>query len=146
MPHSAPVDGFVLAYDRFGTGEPLLLLHGGPGYRTDYRALGPALSLGSACDVIVPDLRGFGESDKHAVDPAGQYSPSAQARSVAGLIRELGLDQVLLAGYDVGSRVAQAVAAGYPDLIRALVISPPLPGIGRRGLDPQPPGEVWDPC
>jgi pimeloyl-ACP methyl ester carboxylesterase len=143
MPHSAPVDGFVLAYDRFGTGEPVLLLHGWPGDRTDYRALGPALAMGSACDVIVPDLRGFGESDKHAVDPAGQYSPSAQARSVAGLIRELGLDQVLLAGYDVGSRVAQAVAAEYPDLVRALVVSPPLPGIGLRVLEPQPQREFW---
>ncbi len=143
MPRSAPVDGFTLAYDRSGTGEPVILLHGWPGDRTDYRILGPALALASSCDVIVPDLRGFGESDKHRADPAAQYSPAAQARSVAGLIRELGLDRVLLAGYDVGSRVAQAVAAGYPDLIRALVISPPLPGIGRRVLEPQPQREFW---
>src|SRR6201996_2815076 len=143
MPRSAPVDGFALAYDRSGTGEPVILLHGWPGDRTDYRALGPALALGSACEVIVPDLRGFGESDKHAVDPASQYSPSAQARSVAGLIRELGLDRVLLAGYDVGSRVAQTVAAEYPDLVRALVVSPPLPGIGRRVLEPRAQREFW---
>jgi pimeloyl-ACP methyl ester carboxylesterase len=120
-----------------------MLLHGWPGDRTDYRVLGPALALGSSCDVIVPDLRGFGESDKHAADPAGQYSPSAQARSVAGLIRELDLDPVLLAGYDVGSRVAQAVAAEDPDLVRALVVSPPLPGIGRRVLDPRAQREFW---
>ncbi len=143
MPHSAPVDGFSLAYDRSGTGEPVILLHGWPGDRTDYRVLGPALALGSSCDVIVPDLRGFGESDKHVAGPAAQYSPSAQARSVAGLIRELDLDPVLLAGYDVGSRVAQAVAAEYPDLVRALVVSPPLPGIGRRVLDPRAQREFW---
>src|ERR1700753_1657432 len=143
MPHSAPVDGFSLAYDRSGTGAPVMLLHGWPGDRTDYRVLGPALALGSSCDVIVPDLRGFGESDQHAADPAAQYSPSAQARSVAGLIRELGLGRVLLGGYDVGSRVAQAVAAEYPDLVRALVVSPPLPGIGRRVLEPQPQREFW---
>ncbi|HWG13277.1 MAG TPA: alpha/beta hydrolase [Streptosporangiaceae bacterium] len=58
MPRSAPVDGFSLAYDRSGTGEPVLLLHGWPGDRTDYRILDPALALGSSCDVIVPDLRG----------------------------------------------------------------------------------------
>jgi pimeloyl-ACP methyl ester carboxylesterase len=143
MPHSAPVDGFVLAYDRLGAGEPVVLLHGWPGDRTDYRVLGPALALGSSCDVIVPDLRGFGESDKHPADPAAQYGPPAQARSVAGLIRELDLGRVLLAGYDVGSRVAQAVAAGYPDLVRALVVSPPLPGIGRRVLEPRPQREFW---
>ena len=143
MPHSAPVDGFSLAYDRSGTGEPVVLLHGWPGDRTDYRVLGPALALGSGCDVVVPDLRGFGQSDKHRADPAGQYSPSAQARSVAGLIRELALDRVLLAGYDVGSRIAQAVAAEYPGLVRALVVAPPLPGIGRRVLEPRAQREFW---
>jgi pimeloyl-ACP methyl ester carboxylesterase len=120
-----------------------VLLHGWPGDRTDYRVLGPALALASSCDVIVPDLRGFGESDKQVADPAEQYSPAAQARSVAGLVRELGLDRVLLAGYDVGSRVAQTVAAQYPDLVRALVISPPLPGIGARVLEPGPQREFW---
>src|SRR6201986_3619710 len=143
MPRSAPVDGFTLAYDRSGTGEPVILLHGWPGDRTDYRVLGPALALASSCDVIVPDLRGFGESDKHRADPAEQYSPAAQARSVAGLVRELGLDRVLVAGYNVGSRVAQTMAADYPDLLRALVISPPLPGIGRRVLEPQAQREFW---
>ncbi|HEY0718397.1 MAG TPA: alpha/beta hydrolase [Streptosporangiaceae bacterium] len=143
MPHSAPVDGFSLAYDRSGTGEPVMLLHGWPGDRTDYRILGPALALGSSCDVIVPDLRGFGASDKHLADPAAQYSPSAQARSLAGLIRELNVDRVLLAGYDVGSRVAQTMAADYPDLVRALVVTPPLPGIGRRVLEPRAQREFW---
>src|ERR1700760_1067816 len=145
MPHSAPVDGFVLAYDRFGAGEPVLLLHGWPGDRTDYRALGPALALGSACDVIVPDLRGFGESDKHAVDPADQYSPSAQARSVAGLIRELGLGRVLLGGYDVGSRVAQAVGAESPARGRAPGGGAPLPrpGLAAGVRGPQPQREFW---
>src|SRR6202161_3364314 len=137
MARSVRVDGFSLVYDRSGTGEPVVLLPGWAGDRTDYRVLGPALALASSCDVIVPDLRGFGESDKHPADPAAQYSPGAQARSLAGLIRELELDRVLLAGYDVGSRVAQAMAADYPDLIRALVVTPPLPGIGRRVLEPE---------
>src|ERR1700753_3857395 len=143
MPRSAPVDGFTLAYDRSGTGEPVILLHGWPGDRTDHRVLGPALALASSCDVIVPDLRGFGESDKHPADPAAQYNPAAQARSVAGLVRELGLDRVLLAGYDVGSRVAQTGAGQYPALVRALFISPPLPGIGARVLEPGPQREFW---
>jgi pimeloyl-ACP methyl ester carboxylesterase len=143
MRQETAIDGFRLAYDRTGAGPAVLLLHGWPGDRTDYRVLGPALALASSCDVIVPDLRGFGESDKHPADPAEQYSPAAQARSVAGLVRELGLDRVLLAGYDVGSRIAQTMAAQYPDLVRALVISPPLPGIGARVLEPGPQREFW---
>jgi pimeloyl-ACP methyl ester carboxylesterase len=58
-------------------------------------------------DVVVPDLRGFGESDKHRADPAGQYGADAQARSVVGLIDELGLDRPVIGGYDIGSRIAR---------------------------------------
>lgn len=141
MPQSEPVDGFRLAFDRSGSGEPVILLHGWPGDRTDYRVLAP--DLAPFCDVVVPDLRGFGESDKHPADPAEQYSAAAQARSVVGLIRELGLNRPVLAGYDIGSRIAQTIAQQNPDLARALVIAPPLPGIGNRILDPQPQREFW---
>ena len=140
MPRSAPVDGFSLAYDRLGEGPPAVLLHGWPGMRTDHRALVPQLD---GFDVVVPDLRGFGESDKHVADPAEQYSAAAQARSVAGLIDELGLQPVIVAGYDVGSRVAQALARARPELVRALVLAPPLPGIGRRILSPKAMEEFW---
>jgi pimeloyl-ACP methyl ester carboxylesterase len=140
---SAPVDGFRLAYDRFGPpGAPgVLLLHGWPGNRQDYRRMVPLLS--GAADVVVPDLRGFGGSDKHAVDVRHFYSATAQAGSVIGLIRELELSQVVLAGYDVGSRVAQSVARMQPDLVAALVLSPPLPGAGERVLTAKAQTEFW---
>jgi pimeloyl-ACP methyl ester carboxylesterase len=81
------------------------LLHGWPGdSRHDYRSVIPLLE--GELRVVAPDLRGFGESDRHLLDPDTFYSPSAQARSIAGLIDELGLVRPVLAGYDVGSRVA----------------------------------------
>jgi pimeloyl-ACP methyl ester carboxylesterase len=138
---SLPVDGFRLAYDRSGRGPGVVLLHGWPGDRTDYRAVVPRIS--PATDVVVPDLRGFGESDKHRADPTDQYSADAQARSVVGLIDELGLDRPVLGGYDIGSRIAQTVARSRPDLVRALVVSPPLPGIGNRILDARAQREFW---
>ena len=141
MRSEAAIDGFRLAYDRTGSGPAVLLLHGWPGDRTDYRAVVPLVA--PSADVIVPDLRGFGESDKHPAEPARQYNAAAQARSIAGLIGELGLGQVVLAGYDIGSRIAQAVARDRPDLVRALVIAPPLPGIGDRILAPQAQREFW---
>src|SRR6478735_1057095 len=103
---SAPVDGFRLTFDRFGTpgAAPVVLLHGWPGTRHDYRRLVPLLVDADdadpeiGLDVIVPDLRGFGGSDKHAVSVSHFYSASAQAASVVGLIRELGLTGVVLAG------------------------------------------------
>ncbi|HYB28273.1 MAG TPA: alpha/beta hydrolase [Solirubrobacteraceae bacterium] len=71
------------------------------------------------------------------------YSADAQARSVARLIDELGLGPAVIAGYDVGSRVAQAVARAFPDRVRALVLSPPLPGAGDRVLTPKAQREFW---
>jgi pimeloyl-ACP methyl ester carboxylesterase len=140
------VDGFRLAYDRTGSaGRPaVLLLHGWPGDRTDYRKVVPILAEAGQADVVVPDLRGFGESDKHLVEPADQYAAAAQARSLIGLIGELGLETpVVVAGYDIGSRIAQAIARERPDLVRALVIAPPLPGIGDRILQPEAQREFW---
>ncbi len=141
MRSETAIDGFRLAYDRTGAGPAVLLLHGWPGDRTDYREVAPLVA--PAADVVVPDLRGFGESDKHGEDPAAQYSAAAQARSLVGLIGELGLGPVVLAGYDIGSRIAQAIARDRPDLVRALVIAPPLPGIGDRILTPDAQREFW---
>jgi pimeloyl-ACP methyl ester carboxylesterase len=141
MPRSSPVDGFQLAYDRSGSGPGVLLLHGWPGDRSDYREVGPLVS--DTADVVVPDLRGFGESDKHQAPPAEAYSAEAQARSVVGLIDELGLGPAVIAGYDVGSRVAQTVARLFPEHVRALVLSPPLPGAGDRVLAPEAQREFW---
>jgi pimeloyl-ACP methyl ester carboxylesterase len=141
MARSAPVDGFSLAYDRAGAGSPVVLLHGWPGDRTDHADVVPLLT--GAAEVIVPDLRGFGESDKHAEPPAEAYSAAAQSRSVVGLIDELGLEPPVIAGYDIGSRIAQAIARDHPEKVRALVLSPPLPGAGKRVLSPGAMREFW---
>ena len=110
---AAEVDGFRLAFDRAGEDPAVLLLHGWPGDRTDYRDVVPLVSA------------------------------AAQARSIAGLITELGLGRAVIAGYDIGSRIAQAVARDRPDLVSALVIAPPLPGIGERILAPRAQREFW---
>jgi pimeloyl-ACP methyl ester carboxylesterase len=141
MRQGTAVDGFRLAYDRAGEGPAVLLLHGWPGDRTDYQDVLPLLAGGA--DVVVPDLRGFGESDKHLADPAAQYDAAAQARSLIGLIGELGLERLVIGGYDIGSRIAQAIASAHPDLVRALVIAPPLPGVGNRVLAPDAQREFW---
>jgi pimeloyl-ACP methyl ester carboxylesterase len=140
MQRSEPVDGFRLAYDRAGQGPPVLLLHGWPGDRSDYRDVLPLLP---GVDAVVPDLRGFGSSDKHPAAPAEQYSADAQTRSLLGLLDQLGLDRPVIGGYDIGSRVAQTLARQRPDRVRALVISPPVPGVGRRILAPEAQREFW---
>lgn len=145
MPTGSPVDRFRLAYDRHGSPTPgrpaVVLLHGWPGDRSDHDAV--AARLAGTHDVLVPDLRGFGESDKHHLDPAEFYDAAGQARSVAGLADELGMGDLVVAGYDVGSRVAQRLGRDRPDLVRAIVVTPPAPGVGQRILAPGPMREFW---
>jgi pimeloyl-ACP methyl ester carboxylesterase len=123
---SSPCDGFRLAYERYGAGgQSLILLHGWPGDHTDFRHVVPL--LGEDCDIVVPDLRGFGHSDKQRVDPFRGYGATAQARSIAALIDELDLRRPVVGGYDVGSRVAQTVAKENPGLATAPNEQPPAP-------------------
>ncbi|HXD58559.1 MAG TPA: alpha/beta hydrolase [Thermoleophilaceae bacterium] len=138
---SAPVDDFSLAYDRVGSGPPVVLLHGWPGDRTDYRSVVPLLA--GRADVIVPDFRGFGESDKHDLPPLEAYTRDRQAASVLALIDELELERPVVAGYDIGSRVAQVIAGSRPEVLRSLVLVPPLPGAGERVFEPEILAEFW---
>jgi pimeloyl-ACP methyl ester carboxylesterase len=156
---STPIDGFSLAYQRHGPAarDPaVVLLHGWPGDHQDWRAVVPLLEAEGRATVVVPDLRGFGASDLHGSagesDPDGSagasdgydaYAAAGQAASVVGLVRELGLGPVVLAGYDVGSRVAQQIARESPELVHALVIAPPLPGAGERVLSQGAVTEFW---
>jgi pimeloyl-ACP methyl ester carboxylesterase len=146
MPRSAPFEGFSLGYDRIGSGRAVVLLNGWPGDRHDYDLLVPLLS--NQAEVIPVDLRGYGESDKHS-DVAGSenmenwYGVVGEAKAIINLIGELGISNVVLGGYDVGSFVAQTVASLRPDLIKGLVVSPPLPGAGRRILEVEPARVYW---
>ena len=126
----------TLAYDRTGSGAAVLALHGWPGDRDDFAVVAALL----AADVIRPDLLGFGASEK-PVD--GDYSAAGQVAAVLGLLDELGVERVVVAGYDVGSRVGQALARDHADRVRALVVTPPLPGAGRRVLEPSAQREFW---
>jgi pimeloyl-ACP methyl ester carboxylesterase len=142
MQYSGPTDGFRLAYERSGSkNNPVVLLHGWPGDHTDWDQLVPGLI--DIADVLRPDLRGFGQSDKHEADPEEIYSGRGQARAVIALMDELGLEGAVVAGYDVGSFVSQTIAAIRPQLVKALVVSPPLPGAGQRVLELGPVTEFW---
>lgn len=138
---SSPCDGFRLAYDLIGDGPDLVLLHGWPGSRQDYRDVVPLLA--GRCRIVIPDLRGFGDSDKHPLPPGEFYSQDAQVRSVLALLDELGIQRAVFGGYDVGSRVLQALARTAPDRVSGLLMTPPQPGAGQRLLAPSVQQEFW---
>jgi pimeloyl-ACP methyl ester carboxylesterase len=106
-----------LAFRRAGSGAPLVLLHGG---WSDSTSWAPQLvSLSDTFDVVVPDLPGCGDSP----DLPGRPDLDDFADAVLGLIDDLGLGRVHLAGLSFGGGLALALAHRRPDSVRSLVLA-----------------------
>lgn len=118
-------------------GVPLLLVHGWPETkRIFWRVIEPLAAAGF--EVIVPDLRGFGDSEPA---PDGFGDTAACARDLGALLAHLGHDRVVAAGGDFGGPVVQALAQLRPDLVGRLVLyNCPLPG--DAGLFPDSAGRA----
>lgn len=97
----------MLAHERLGSGEPLVLLHGLGGARTEWRPIQSALA--ARHDVIAVDLPGHGESGGEL--HGDEATPAGLARTLASTLDGLGLDQVHLAGTSLGGWVALELAA-----------------------------------
>src|SRR5688572_11852208 len=98
------VNGIELAYTRQGKGTPLVLLHG---YPLDHHLWDEVLPLlEDIFDVILPDLRGFGEST--IVDTP--FTMEDYASDVAGLLDQLGIQRAAIVGHSMGGYVALAFA------------------------------------
>ena len=131
-----------LHYVRLGRGDPVVLLHGWPGFWWDWRRI--LLPLSEFVDVIAPDLRGFGESDKPDLPPAVGYSRAILADDIDVLLEQLGIASAVLAAYDIGASVAQVLARRHPNRVRALALfNPAYPGIGDRRFGPSVRHEFW---
>ncbi|KAA0695623.1 alpha/beta hydrolase [Neorhizobium sp. P12A] len=141
MLFTKPIDGYRLAYRKNGSGRAVVMIHGSPGDGHEYDRLAELVAPHAM--TVVPDLRGFGLSDKHLDRGDSALSRDGQASAVIGLIEELGLRDVILVGYDIGGFTVQMVARLRPDLVSALVLAPPLPGVGKRILDVKAVNEFW---
>lgn len=100
-------------------GEPVLLLHGFPEYWGGWKRQIAALAQ-AGFRVIVPDQRGYGQSDIPRGVPA--YALTELAKDIVGLIDSLGYEKVYLAGHDWGAAVAWAIGIAYPERVRKLTI------------------------
>jgi pimeloyl-ACP methyl ester carboxylesterase len=125
-------------YVRFGgRGPAILLLHGFGDTGDMWVPLADPLIEDHA--VIVPDLRGMGLSSH----PEGGYEKVAQARDLAAILDELGIQEVVLATHDIGNMVGYAFAALFPQRVTKWVaMDAPLPGIGHWDEQLKSP-KVW---
>ena len=123
------VDG-VRVFARTGgnpDGPPLVLLHGFPQTHVMWHRAATlvvdGVSLADRFRLVLPDLRGYGDSAK----PAGggdhtAYSKRAMAADVVGLLRLLGHETFALAGHDRGGRVGHRLALDHPDALTRLAV------------------------
>jgi pimeloyl-ACP methyl ester carboxylesterase len=112
----APVNGLKMYYEIRGTGEPLILLHGGV---VGITMFGPNLeALAEKRRVIAVELQGHG----HTADIDRPLSYEAMADDVAALMGYLGIEQADVMGYSLGGGVALQTAIRHPALVRRLVV------------------------
>jgi pimeloyl-ACP methyl ester carboxylesterase len=114
-----------------GSGPPALLLHGLGGTRASF--FDTAAALSARYTVHVPDLPGFGSSDKPA---SGAYNAGWFADIVLGLMDRLGVERAHIVGNSMGGRIAIEVGLRAPDRVGGLALLCPSVAFVRRGLHP----------
>jgi len=112
------VNGIGIEVEVNGEGQPVVLLHGFPDSGRLWRKQVPTLA-GAGFQVIVPDLRGFGASDK----PEGieQYAIPALVGDVFGVLDHLGVERAHFVGHDWGAALGWTAAALMPERVDHLV-------------------------
>lgn len=111
------VGGLQIHYQRTGTGPPLLLLHGSGSSLQSWDRVTSALS--GACDVIRPDLPGFGLTGPR---PDRDYRVQTYAKTVALLLDTLGIGAVTVVGNSLGGNIGWNLALDCPDKVDRLVL------------------------
>lgn len=137
--HYVQANGIRVAYDRTGSGYPLVALHGFPRNRRVWSKLTPLLE--SRFTVLAPDRRGYGDSDRPA-DPA-PYDNSTMAQDVLDLAEQVGFGAFIALGHDKGAPTAQRLATDHPDRVRGLVILDGAPAGSRSTAPRDPSGRSW---
>lgn len=124
--------GITLSVQEAGVGDPLILLHGFPENGLCWARIAPAFAQGFR--VIIPDLRGYGQSDAPPDDAAHTaYSKRQMAADIVALMDHLGLPSAHILGHDRGARVAYRLALDHPARLRRLGI-----------IEIAPTAEYWD--
>jgi haloalkane dehalogenase len=116
-PKYAEIEGLRMAYVEAGSGDPILMLHGEPTWGYLYRHMIPQLAkIGR---VMVPDLIGFGRSDKPVAVNA--YSYKSHARWMRAFIAAMRLERITLVCQDWGGLIGLRVLGQMPGRFARLV-------------------------
>ena len=112
-------NGVMIYYKEFGNGEPLMIVHGGPGASHDY-FLPYLLPLARHNRLIFIDERGSGRSEK--LDDVKKYTVDNMVEDVEAVRSALGLGKMNLLGHSFGGVLAQAYALKYQGNLSHLIL------------------------
>jgi len=114
-------NGVTINLHHGGNGPPLLLLHGYPQTHAIWHAV--ANELSRRFTLVMPDLRGYGDSSKPAGLPDhSNYSKRVMAQDMVEVMRVLGYETFHVCGHDRGGRVAHRLALDHPSAVRRLML------------------------
>ncbi|MRG44144.1 alpha/beta fold hydrolase [Chitinophaga sp. SYP-B3965] len=126
----APVNGLKMYYEIHGSGEPLVLIHGGGStIQTTFGAVLPAFAKGRK--VIAMELQGHG----HTGDINRPLSFEQDADDVAALLKYLKIEKADIFGFSNGGNTAMQLAIRHPQLVRKLIIGSAF--YKQSGIHPQ---------
>lgn len=112
-------DGTVLYYKTIGKGEPLIVLHGGPGF--DHQTLMPFIgNLGRHCKVVLYDQRGSGMS----FGPVDSTTINVDkfVEDIEIIRKQIGVEKINLSGVSWGGILAMYYGIKYPDRLSSLIL------------------------
>jgi len=115
-------DGISIAYEVYGEGEPVLLIHGfGSSGIVNWVNTGWVEALNKAgYQAITIDDRGHGLSEK-LYDP-NDYYPALMAADAERLLAHLGIERAFVIGYSMGARITAFLAVEWPERVKAAVM------------------------
>ena len=118
---SVETRGTTIHLLRKGVGRPLLLMHGYPETHLTWHKVAPRLAEQFA--VVVPDLRGYGDSGKPQDGKLHEnYSFRAMAQDQVDVMHHYGHDRFLVAAHDRGARVAHRLCLDHPDRVEKVCV------------------------
>lgn len=116
-PHYFPAPAGMMHYIDQGQGDPVVFVHGNPGWSFEFRDVINGISISRRC--IAPDHIGFGLSDKPA---DWDYLPEHHARNFHAFMEHLDLQDITLVVNDWGGPIGLSYAIAHPERIKRLVI------------------------
>ena len=120
-----PIKDGKIYYETFGKGDPIIVIHGGPGFDLDW-FLPQMKTLAKDHEVILYDQRGSGKSVHGKIDASTINMPQFVA-DLEALRKKLGYEKVTLLGHSWGGLLAMNYAIAHPDHVSTLILADAAP-------------------